>query len=84
MADLDYGARLRALGLFSVCGRLIRADMIKCWKAFHCSDEDNVGLASVFSLALVVGTRGHHFKLSVPICHTELCRKFFSIRTVAL
>ena len=83
LADLDYGARLHALRLFSGCGRLIRADMIKCWKTFHCL-EDNVGLASVFSLAPVVGTRRHRFKLSVSIWHADLRRRFFSVRTVAL
>ena len=82
--NLDNGARLHALGLFSVCGRFIRADMIKCWKAFHCSDEDKVGLAFVFSLAMVAGTRGRRFKLSVPICSTDLHRRCFSVMTVTL
>ena len=44
LGDLDYLARLRVLGLYSVYGRMFRADLIKIWKAFH-ADVD-VGLQS--------------------------------------
>ena len=35
----DYGDRLKALGLYSVEGQLLRADLTKCWKICpgHCS-----------------------------------------------
>ena len=35
MVGLDYGTRLERLGLFSVAGRHLRADLIKVWKLFH-------------------------------------------------
>lgn len=35
MSNLDYQCRLRALDLYSVQGRLLRADIIQCWKVFH-------------------------------------------------
>ena len=35
LKDMIYAERLRALDLFSVQGRLLRADMLKCWKIFR-------------------------------------------------
>ena len=32
MATLSYGDRLRSLNLYSIQGRLLRADLIQCWK----------------------------------------------------
>ena len=80
LENLDYGVRLRALGLFSIRGRLLRSDLIKYWKAFN--STDNVGLLSIFELAPETVTRGHPFKLRVPVCSTELRRRFFSVRAV--
>ena len=35
LAELPYTDHLKALNLYSVQGRLLRADLIKCWKTFH-------------------------------------------------
>ena len=35
VGHLNYQERLRTLKLYSVYGRLMRADLIKCWKVFH-------------------------------------------------
>ena len=67
LADVEYHERLQTLGLFSIRGRLLRADLIKCWKASHCSGD--VDLISIFSLAPEVGTRGHHLKLCLCFCY---------------
>ena len=80
MEDLSYEARLRSLGLYSIYGRLLRIDMVLVWKSFH--PQVDVGLTNVFELANDVGTRGHRFKLSTPICHTEVGRRTFGSRVV--
>ena len=77
----EYQARLQVLGLFSVRGRLIRSDMIKIWKAFN---GMGTGLLETFERQMHASTRGHSCKLSVPICHGELRRRFWNVRCVAL
>ena len=79
VANLDYRARFHELGLFSIWGRLLRADLIKCWRMFH--SEQDVGFSSILVQASRVATRGHQFKLSLPVCMTEL-RRSFSVRSV--
>ena len=39
-SNLSYRERLHNLGLFSIRGRLLRADLIKYWKVFH---AENIG-----------------------------------------
>ena len=82
LEDIDYASRLRRLGMFSVRGRLIRADLIKIWKIFN-ADFD-VGLSGIFERESHEATRGHQYKLSVPVCRTELRRRFFNVRSVTL
>jgi len=84
MGDLDYFARLRSLGLFSVAGRLVRSDLIKYWKVFHPVADGVSALPTIFSRAPDVGTRDHRFKLVVPFCTSDLRRRFFSVRCVNL
>ena len=81
LRDKSYDERLRELQLFSVKGRLQRADLIKCWKIMH-GQLDH--LRSLFTLAPAVGTRGHPLKLVVPRCATDTRRRFFAVRTVKL
>ena len=80
MGGLDYASRLRSLGLFSIKGRLLRIDLIKVWKCFHM--EVDLGLLGIFELARDVGTRGHTYKLSIPVCRSELGRRTFGVRVV--
>jgi hypothetical protein len=81
LGELHYASRLAALDMYSVKGRLLRADMIKCWKIFH--DECIIGPNDIFVMAEQIGTRGHMFKIAHV--HTSLeCRKrFFSVRCIA-
>ena len=74
MRGLEYVVRLRNMRLYSVAGRLLRADLVKIWKSFCVSPD--VGLSSIFQRATMTSTRGHHLKLSVPICHGEVGRRF--------
>ena len=39
-------------------------------------------LSSLFEREFHVATRGHAFKLSIPRCHTDKLRRFFSVRVV--
>ena len=80
--ELAYPERLRTLGLYSVYGRMLRADLIKVWKAFYPSGVFDSGLSSIFEVHGHRATRGHSYKLSVPVCRTELKRRFFSVRCV--
>jgi len=80
LAGVEYPHRLRRLGLFSVKGRLLRADLIKVWKAFN--SEIDVGLGAMFERLFHPATRGHNLKLSVPRCRSEISRRFFNVRVV--
>ena len=77
---LTYEERLRSLDLFSIEGRILRADLIKIWKIFNSDIE--TGLESIFERHSHRATRGHQCKLSIPRCRTELRRKFFNVRRV--
>ena len=82
LRGLDYEDRLQRCGLFSVRGRLLRQDLIRLWKAFN--SEVDVGLSGIFERAAEVNTRGHRWKLSVPVCHTEIRRRSLAARCVRL
>ena len=81
LTDVEYYERLLTLGLFSTWGHLLRADLINCWQAFHCSGD--VEFISIFTLASEVGTTGHHLKLFVHAFAKELWRRFLSVRVVS-
>ena len=81
LGGLEYGERLRHCGLFSIRGRFLRQDLIKVWKAFHM--EPDVGLRGIFERANgEVNTRGHSWKLSVPVCRSEARRRSLAVRCV--
>lgn len=81
MSELTYRDRLHQLDLFSVKGRLWRADMIYCWKLFQ--GLSPLTLEHFFAPSPNVGTRGHPHKLFVPHSSTEARRRFFSHRIIA-
>ena len=82
LSSVGYSERLRYLGLYSVQGRLLRADLIKIWKIFH--SEIDIGLEGIFDRNSHNSTRGHSYKLAVPRCRTETRRRFFDVRCVLL
>ena len=79
LEDLPYGDRLKHLNLYSVQGRLLRADLILTWKIFHgeCSIKPN----QLFTLN-TAQRRGHSKKLFLPRTNLEIRKRFFSIRVV--
>ena len=42
----------------------------------------DVGLNGVIELAKDMGTRGHNFKLAIPVCHSDMGRRKFGVRVV--
>ena len=77
---MEYSERLKRMGLFSVRGRMLRMDMVKVWKAFHC--EIDVGLASIWEVLGLGRTRGHSLRLRMPVCRSESRRRWFSVRVL--
>ena len=61
-------------------GRLLRADLIKIWKVFHCRID--VGLPSLLARSTNHVTRGHRFKLLVRRANTDVLRRSWSFRCV--
>ena len=82
LAELSYGERLDQLDLFSVQGRLVRADLILCWKIFN--GLSTISPDMLFSLDTRPGTRGHRYKLYHRFAYTEARKRFFTIRCVPL
>ena len=80
MNGLEYADRLRNLGLYSIYGRYLRADLIKVWKIFHAPND--IGLSHMFERSPNLNTRGHRFKLVLPLCRTEIKRRFLNVRCV--
>lgn len=80
MSLLDYGTRLRNLNLFSVSGRLLRADMLYCWKIFH--GKCAVSPADLFVVSPCGGTRGHRFKVNHVRAQTDVRKRSFAVRCI--
>ena len=80
-SDLPYSDRLRRLSLFSIWGRLLRADLILAWKIKHDFSPPLVGALPQIGTNR---TRGHRFKLEVHRSETEARRRFFTRRVVAV
>lgn len=82
MAHLNYAERLQRLQLHSIRGRLLRQDLIYCYKVFN-------GLTAVrpedlFVRSPSVATRGHKFKIFIQQFQTEARKRSFSCRIAQL
>ena len=80
--DLSYFVRLKSLNLYSVQGRLLRADLIKCWKIFN--NQSAIAPLDLFTLSQVSCTRGHRYKILKPHASLDCRRRFFSVRCIDL
>ena len=80
LENMSYAQRLMDLDLFSVKGRLLRADLIKCWKIFH--GLSPISPTDLFTLTPSIGTRGHRYKILVPYSRCDARHRFFSVRVV--
>ena len=78
LSELSYCERLRHLSMYSMRGRLVRQDLIQIWKIMH---GKSPLLTHLFMLQDTV-TRGHNFKIFVPRFHTDVRKRFFSVRMI--
>ena len=76
----EYMDRLKSLDLYSVEGRFLRADLIKCWKVFHgkCPIEPS----QLWEVNVDARTRGHRFKIKVNRCELDARSRFFPNRII--
>ena len=74
LRELTYAERLSELGLYSIQGRLIRADLIQYWKIFN--GKSCIAPHSMFAQPQT-GTRGHPFKIMVTRANTDIRQRFF-------
>ncbi|XP_076047391.1 uncharacterized protein LOC143028924 [Oratosquilla oratoria] len=82
LEDLDYSQRLRTLNLYSIKGRLLRHDIIKCWHIFH--GKLAISRDDLFPRPLLSSTRGHNFKIGHTRTQVKVRRRYFSNRCVNL
>ena len=82
MGDMSYEARLQELGLYSIAGRLLRADLVKMWKLLKHGNHEE--LQQLFQVSRVGSVRGHALRLNMPVCHTEVMRRSLMARRVLL
>ena len=80
MSELDYGTRLTRLNLFSVSGRLLRADMVYCWKIFH--GECCISPTDLFVIPPRSDTRGHRYKVNHVRAQTDVRKRSFALRCI--
>ena len=80
LETLSYAERLHSLQLYSVQGRLIRADLLLCWKIFH--EQSCISPDDLFCISPLKHTRGHCFKIHHPHIKTDIRRRFFSVRII--
>ena len=81
LSSLSYADRLQFLNLYSVQGRLLRADLIQCWKIFN--GKSCLTPADLFDVRRLTQTRGHCHKIFTPRCRTDVRKRFFSIRCIS-
>ena len=79
LGELPYAERLKQLDLYSIQGRLLRADLIQTWKILNgecAADESELFVLENSS------RRGHSRKLYLPRTNLEVRRRFFSVRVI--
>ena len=79
LSNLQYFDRLQALNMCSIKGRLLRADLILCWKIFH--GQCHITPEQLFTMSSS-STRRHAFKIFKPRIRTEVRRRSFSYRII--
>ena len=82
MTGLNYGERLAALDLYSVQGRLLRADLIQYWKILN--NHSCINPNDLFQRPYRSGTRGHGCKIFHPATRTDTRKRFFSVRCIRI
>ena len=78
LSALSYADRLKFLNLYSVQGRLLRADLLQYWKILN--GRSSIVPTDIFQLSPETRTRGHRLKLFCPTVRTDVRKRFFSVR----
>ena len=81
LAGQNYKERLDALDLYSIKGRLLRADMIYVWKIMH--GYSSISPEDLFVIENSGRTRGHPLKIKILRSHQEIRSRFFTARVIA-
>jgi len=79
LSNMSYNERLQFLGLYSLRGRRLRADLIKYFKILHFSRNIS---DRIFTRAPDGPTRGHSFKLLMPRFKSDMKGRFFHVRCI--
>ena len=80
VSHLSYHDRLVSLNLYSMYGRLLRADLILVWKIFN--NKCAIKPSDLFEPCSTQSTRGHSLKLQVKRTRLDVRKRFFSNRIV--
>ena len=80
LKSCSYSERLQILQLYSVQGRLLRADLILYWKILH--EKSCISPSEVFQLSSSIRTRGHQLKLFHHHVNTDVRKRFFTVRRI--
>ena len=80
LGSLSYRERLRTLKLYSIQGRLLRADLIQYWKIFN--NKSCISPAELFLRPPQTRTRGHSHKIFPSAIHTDVRKRSFSQRCI--
>ena len=80
MKSLSYADRLQSLNLYSVQGRLMRADLIQCWKMFN--GKSCIRPEELFERPPQTRTRGHCYRIFPTCTHSDIRKRFFSVRCI--
>ena len=81
LETLSYSDRLKTLNLYSVQGRLLRADLIQYWKIFN--GKSCIVPLDLFVLPPQNRTRGHGHKIFSSASITDIRRRSFSQRCIS-
>ena len=79
LEDVPYSRRLMQLDLFSVQGRLLRADLILVWKVFH--GKCAISPEMLFTVNRS-SRRGHDLKIFVLRTNLDMRRRSFAVRVI--
>ena len=77
---LEYDARLKELGLWTLEERRNRADLIETFKILN--GLSGIVANTLFEISVDSRTRGHSLKLSKNRCNSDLRKYFFSERVI--
>ena len=81
LSTLSYADRLRSLNLYSCQGRLMRADLIQCWKIFN--GKSCITPVDLFCLPPQARTRGHCHRIFPTCTRSDVRKRFFTVRCIA-